>query len=56
MKRIIVRLVVIVSVLFVFTGCMGVSHLVHSDGGSSYQSDGHTSHQSGGGPHSGGCH
>ncbi len=56
MKRKIVRLVVIVSVLFAFTGCMGVSHLGHSGGGSTYQSYGHASHQSGGGSHSGGCH
>ena len=55
MKRKIVRLVLIVSILFAFTGCMGVSHLGHS-GGTPYQSDSHSSHQSGNGSHSGGCH
>jgi hypothetical protein len=55
MKRKIVRLVLVVSVLFAFTSCMGVSHLGHS-GGRSYQSDSHSSHQSGNGSHSEGCH
>jgi hypothetical protein len=55
MKNKIVKLVLVVSVLFAFTSCMGVSHLGHS-GGTSYQSDSHSSHQSGNGSHSGGCH
>jgi hypothetical protein len=55
MKRKIVRLVLVVSVLFAFTSCMGVSHLGHS-GSTPYQSGDHSSHQSGGGSHSGGCH
>lgn len=55
MKRKIIRLVFVVSVFFAFTSCMGVSHLGHS-GGTSYQSDSHSSHQSGNGSHSGGCH
>lgn len=55
MKRRIIKLVLVVSVLFAFTSCMGVSHLGHS-GGTSDQSDSHSSHQSGNGSHSGGCH
>jgi hypothetical protein len=54
MKRKVVGLVLIVSVLFAFTSCMGVSHLGHS-GSTPYQSDSHSSHQSGNASHSGGC-
>ena len=55
MKKRIIRSVLIVSVLFAFTSCMGVSHLGHS-GSTPYQSDSHSSHQSGNGSRSGGCH
>jgi hypothetical protein len=55
MKMKIIRLVVIVFALFAFTSCMGVSHLGHR-GDTPYQSDNHSSHQSGNGSHSGGCH
>jgi|APDOM4702015159_1054818.scaffolds.fasta_scaffold147443_2 hypothetical protein len=55
MKKRIIGLVLIVTVVFAFTSCMGVSHLGHS-GGTPYQSDNHSSHQSGYGSHSGGCH
>lgn len=55
MKRRIIGLVLIVTVVFAFTSCMGVSHLGHR-GGTTYQSDSHSSHQSGNGSRSGGCH